>query len=74
MVALLSNYYSMFLMAFMSKPCCTASFICLLNSPPLGRVLGTQDTVVWPREGEWWGAMDPSDPFGKVLPMNETRW
>jgi len=39
-----------------------------------GRVLGTQDSVVWPREGEWWGAMDPSDPFGTVLPMNETRW
>jgi hypothetical protein len=37
-------------------------------------VLGTQDTVVWPREGEWWGAMDPNDPFGKVLPMNQTRW
>jgi len=37
-------------------------------------VLGTQDTVVWPREGEWWGAMDPKDPWNTVLPMNETAW
>jgi len=37
-------------------------------------VLGTEDTVVWPREGEWWGAMDPSDPWHTVLPMNETEW
>lgn len=37
-------------------------------------VLGTEDTVVWPREGEWFGAMDPEDPWNTVLPMNETTW
>jgi palmitoyl-protein thioesterase len=37
-------------------------------------VEGTEDTVVWPREGEWWGAPDPSDPWKKVDPMNETLW
>jgi palmitoyl-protein thioesterase len=37
-------------------------------------VLGTEDTVVWPREGEWWGTMDPNDPWNTILPMNQTRW
>lgn len=37
-------------------------------------VKGTQDTVVWPREGEWWGQPDPSDPFSKVLTYKETDW
>ncbi|GMH65302.1 hypothetical protein TrST_g9549 [Triparma strigata] len=37
-------------------------------------VLGTEDTVVWPREGEQWRAMDPEDPFGTLLQWNETKW
>jgi len=37
-------------------------------------VKGTKDSVVWPREGEWWGAADPEHPWKKVLPMNETQW
>ena len=37
-------------------------------------VEGTLDTVVWPRQGEQWGAMDPKDPWKTVLPMNETDW
>ena len=37
-------------------------------------VLGTEDKVVWPREGEWWGAPDPDDPWGTILPMEQTRW
>jgi len=37
-------------------------------------VLGTEDTVVWPREGEQWGAMDPADPFNTLLAWNETKW
>lgn len=37
-------------------------------------VLGTEDSVVWPREGEQWGAMDPSDPFHTVLPYTQTAW
>ena len=37
-------------------------------------VKGTEDSVVWPREGEWFGAMDPADPWGTVLPMNQTAW
>ena len=37
-------------------------------------VEGTEDIVVWPREGEQWGAMSPDDPWGTVQPMNETAW
>jgi len=37
-------------------------------------VIGTEDTVVWPREGEIWGAMDPEDPFKTKLAYNETKW
>lgn len=37
-------------------------------------VEGTEDTVVWPRQGEQWGAMDPKDPWKTVLPYNETEW
>ena len=37
-------------------------------------VKGTEDTVVWPREGEWWGQMDQRDPWKTVLPMNESSW
>jgi palmitoyl-protein thioesterase len=37
-------------------------------------VLAEDDDLVWPREGEWWGAPDPRDPFNKVLEHNETRW
>ena len=39
-------------------------------------VMGTEDTVVWPREGEQWRTMDPEDPFGKdgLLAYNETVW
>ena len=32
------------------------------------------DEMVWPKEGEHWGAPDPNDPFNKVLPMKETEW
>merc|ERR1711871_936087 len=37
-------------------------------------VKGTMDTVVWPNEGEWWGAMSPSDPWKTVNTMKDTRW
>jgi len=39
-------------------------------------VEGTKDTVVWPRAGEWWGAMSEvkGEEFKVVVPMNETRW
>eukprot|EP00656_Telonema_subtile_P058605 TRINITY_DN9978_c0_g1_i2.p1 TRINITY_DN9978_c0_g1~~TRINITY_DN9978_c0_g1_i2.p1 ORF type:complete len:237 (+),score=62.53 TRINITY_DN9978_c0_g1_i2:156-866(+) len=39
-------------------------------------VKGTLDTVVWPREGEWFGAMSeiPGKEFSEVDPMNQTRW
>ena len=37
-------------------------------------VLATQDGMVWPREGEQWGAPDPTDPFHSILRMNETEW
>jgi palmitoyl-protein thioesterase len=37
-------------------------------------ILATEDGMVWPKEGEHWGAPDPKDPFHKILPMNETEW
>jgi palmitoyl-protein thioesterase len=37
-------------------------------------VMATEDTMVWPKEGEHWGAPDPKDPFDHILPMNETEW
>merc|ERR1712070_627412 len=39
-------------------------------------VKGTEDTVVWPREGEWWGAMStvPGEEFKTVDEMKDTRW
>ena len=37
-------------------------------------ILATEDAMVWPKEGEHWGAPDPKDPFHKILPMNETEW
>mmetsp|Transcript_102300 Transcript_102300/g.153272 ORF Transcript_102300/g.153272 Transcript_102300/m.153272 type:complete len:405 (+) Transcript_102300:137-1351(+) len=37
-------------------------------------VLATEDGMVWPKEGEQWGAADPQAPFTRVLPMNETEW
>jgi len=39
-------------------------------------VKGTQDTVVWPREGEWWGAMSTvkGEEFKTVNTMKDTRW
>ena len=37
-------------------------------------VLATQDGMVWPREGEQWGAPDPTNPFHHILQMNETEW
>merc|ERR1712046_454011 len=39
-------------------------------------VKGTLDTVVWPREGEWWGAMSEvsGEEFKVVKEMKDTRW
>jgi palmitoyl-protein thioesterase len=37
-------------------------------------VMAEQDGMVFPKEGEHWGAPDPNDPFNAVLPMNETEW
>jgi len=38
-------------------------------------VMALHDTMVWPKEGEQWGAPDPLDPFeGDVLDRNETEW
>merc|ERR1711935_132038 len=39
-------------------------------------VMGTEDTVVWPREGEQWGAMStvPGEEFKTVNAMKDTRW
>jgi len=40
-------------------------------------VLAKWDTMIWPREGEQWGApdLDADDPFkANILPMNKTEW
>ena len=41
-------------------------------------VMATQDSMVWPKEGEHWGCPDnrnDADPFvSPILPMNETEW
>ncbi|CAB9517047.1 Palmitoyl-protein thioesterase 1 [Seminavis robusta] len=37
-------------------------------------VLAEQETTVWPKEGEHWGAPDPKDPFNHMLLMNQTEW
>lgn len=37
-------------------------------------VKGLNDTVVWPRDGEWWGQASPSDPWHSVLPMKQSSW
>lgn len=37
-------------------------------------VKATEDSMVWPKEGEQWGCPDPDDPFNHILPMNETDW
>lgn len=37
-------------------------------------VMATEDEMVWPAEGEHWGAPDPNDPFHTILAMKETDW
>jgi palmitoyl-protein thioesterase len=37
-------------------------------------VMATQDEMVWPLQGEQWGAPDPKDPFNTILPREETPW
>lgn len=37
-------------------------------------IMASDDGMVWPKEGEHWGAPDPNAPFGRILPMNETEW
>jgi len=37
-------------------------------------VMATNDKVVWPPEGEQWGAPNPDDPFNDILPMKLTEW
>ena len=37
-------------------------------------IMATDDTIVWPKTGEIWEAMDPADPFHTLLPYNETKW
>jgi len=42
-------------------------------------VMATQDSMVWPKEGEHWGCPDSTsnggDPFqNKILPMKECEW
>lgn len=37
-------------------------------------VLATNDSMVWPPQGEQWGAPDPANPFVHVLEMEETEW
>ena len=39
-------------------------------------ILAKQDSIVWPKEGEQWGApnSEAEDPFTDILSMKETEW
>jgi palmitoyl-protein thioesterase len=37
-------------------------------------VMATNDSMVWPPQGEQWGAPDPANPFAHILEMEETKW
>ncbi len=37
-------------------------------------VMAKNDRMVWPKEGEHWGAPNPNNPFNDILPMNQTQW
>eukprot|EP00980_Cylindrotheca_fusiformis_P028568 scaffold22612_cov138-Cylindrotheca_fusiformis.AAC.2 len=37
-------------------------------------VMATKDEMVWPKEGEQWGAADPDAPLHRILPRKETEW
>jgi palmitoyl-protein thioesterase len=37
-------------------------------------VMATNDSMVWPPQGEQWGAPDPADPFAHILDMPDTKW
>ncbi|GAX18273.1 palmitoyl-protein thioesterase [Fistulifera solaris] len=37
-------------------------------------IMADEDAMVWPKEGEQWGAPDPDDPFERILTMEETEW
>lgn len=37
-------------------------------------VKADQDTMVWPSQGEHWGAPNPQDWRGDILPMEKTAW
>lgn len=37
-------------------------------------IMADEDGMVWPKEGEQWGAPDPNNPFEHILRMEETEW
>jgi len=37
-------------------------------------ILAEEDEMVWPKEGEQWGAPDPENPFRGILAREETAW
>ena len=37
-------------------------------------IMARDDGMVWPKEGELWGAPDPKNPFEHILPREETEW
>jgi palmitoyl-protein thioesterase len=37
-------------------------------------VMAQDDNMVWPAEGEHWGAPDPQNPFTVSQPMKKTEW
>lgn len=37
-------------------------------------IMAMDDAMVWPKEGEQWGAPDPTNPFQHILPREETEW
>jgi palmitoyl-protein thioesterase len=37
-------------------------------------IIALQDGMVWPKEGEQWGAPDPANPFTSILAREDTKW
>jgi palmitoyl-protein thioesterase len=37
-------------------------------------VMANEDKMVWPKEGEHWGAADRNAPLQRILPRNQTEW
>lgn len=37
-------------------------------------IMANDDKIVWPKQGEQFGAPDPNDPFNSILKYRQTEW